>query len=120
MLQYYDLGRNSGKIDLPKHHSPIKNRHSSTVGKVLIFKLNKRPLNGIRNSNHVSTGCPKSHAPSLTRYIFGYENSIAIKEVCVDRATLHNFADTKHDPIDDLVTYLSKLKWISSKYTKTY
>ena len=58
--------------------------------------------------------------PSLTHYIFRYENSIAIKKVCLDRETLHNFCDTKHDPIDDLVTYLSILKWISSKYTKTY
>ena len=68
----------------------------------------------------LSTGCPKSHAPSLTRYIFRYENSIAIKEVCLDRVTLYNFVDTKHDLIDYLVTYLSKLKWISSKYTKIY
>ena len=69
---------------------------------------------------YICTGCPKSHAPSLTRYIFRYENSIAIKEVCLDRVTLHNFCDTKHDPIDDLFTYLSKLKWKRSKYTKTY
>ena len=66
------------------------------------------------------TGCPKSHAPSLMCYILRYENGIAIKEVCLDRVTLHNFGDTKHDPIDDLFTYLSKLKWKISKYTKTY
>ena len=29
-------------------------------------------------------------------------------------------SDTKHDPIDDLVAFLSKLKWFSLKYTKTY
>ena len=52
------------------------------------------------------TGCPKSHAPSLTRYILRYENSIAIKEVLLDRVTLHNFVDTKHDPIDDLLNEL--------------
>ena len=33
----------------------------------------------------VRTGCPKSHAPSLKRYILRYENSIAIKKVCLDR-----------------------------------
>ena len=54
------------------------------------------------------TGCSKNHAPSLTCYIFRYENNIAIKEVCLDRVTLQNFVDTKHDPIDDLVTYLSE------------
>ena len=53
---------------------------------------------------HTDTGCPKSHAPSLKRYIFRYEISIAIK-VCLDRVTLYNFVDTKHDPVNDLVTY---------------
>ena len=43
-------------------------------------------------------GATKVTPPLLTRYIFRYENSIAmIKEVCLDRATLHNFCDTKHD-----------------------
>ena len=28
----------------------------------------------------------------------------------MDRVTLHSLCDTKHDPIDDLVAYLSKLK----------
>ena len=64
------------------------------------------------------TGYSKSHAPSLTRYILRYENIIAIKEICSDRVTLHNLYDTKHDPIDDLFTYLSELKWISPKYIK--
>ena len=70
--------------------------------------------------NSVCTGCPKSHAPSLTCYIIRCENSKAIKEVCVDRVTLHNVCDTKHDPNDDLFTYLSEWKWISSKHTKVY
>ena len=56
--------------------------------------------------------------PSLTRYILRYENIIAIKEICSDRVTLHNVYDTKHDPIDDLFTYLSEFKWISPKYIK--
>ena len=48
------------------------------------------------------------------RYILRYENNIAIKEVCLDRVTLHNLCDTKHDPIDYLVD-LSELKWVSSE-----
>ena len=43
-------------------------------------------------------GVPKVMPPSLTRYILRYENSITIKEVCLDRETLHNFCGTKHDP----------------------
>ena len=61
------------------------------------------------------TGCSKSHAPSLTRYILRYNNSITIKEVCMDRVTLHNFCDTKHDPIDDLLNELPQFKGISLK-----
>ena len=34
-----------------------------------------------------NTGCSKSHAPSLTHYILRYENSIALKEVCLDFET---------------------------------
>ena len=56
--------------------------------------------------------------PSLMRYILRYENSIVMKEVCLDRVTLHTFCDTKFDPIDDIFTYLSELKWISEKYYK--
>ena len=52
-------------------------------------------------SMYICTGCSKSHAPSLTRYILRYENSTTIKEVYLDRVTLHNFCDIKHDPIDD-------------------
>ena len=55
--------------------------------------------------------------PSLTLYILKYENSIAInmiKEVCLDRVTLHNY-DTKHEPIDDLLNELSKFNGISLK-----
>ena len=52
---------------------------------------------------------------SLTRYILRYENSIAIKEVCLDRVTLHNLCDTKHDPIDDLLNKLPQFKGISLK-----
>ena len=37
-----------------------------------------------------------------------------IKEVCLDRVTLHNY-DTKHEPIDDLLNELSKFKGISLK-----
>ena len=36
----------------------------------------------------------------------------------MDRVTLHNFCATKHDSIDDLFTYLTELKWISSKDAK--
>ena len=52
---------------------------------------------------NIRTGCPKSHAPSLTRYIIRYENRIVIKEVCSDRVTFHNFCETKHDHIDDIL-----------------
>ena len=48
-------------------------------------------------------------APYLTRYRFRYKNITAInmiKEVCLDRVTLHNLCDTKHDPIDDLLNEL--------------
>ena len=40
------------------------------------------------------------------RYILRYENSTAIKEVYLDRVTLHKFCDTKHDPVDDLLNEL--------------
>ena len=53
-----------------------------------------------------NTGCSKSHAPSLTQYILSHENSRAIKEVYLDRVTLLNCCDTKHDPIDDLLNEL--------------
>ena len=53
--------------------------------------------------NLACTGCPKSHTPYLTRYSLRYENSTAIKEVFLDRLTLHNFCDIKHDPIDDFL-----------------
>ena len=39
-------------------------------------------------------------------YILRYENSTAIKEVCLDRVTLHNFCDTKLDPIDNVLNEL--------------
>ena len=48
------------------------------------------------------TGCPKSHALSLTRYILRYGNIISIKEVCVVGVTFHKCCDTKLDPIDNL------------------
>ena len=35
--------------------------------------------------------CPKSHAPFFMNNILRYENSIAIKEECMDSATLHKF-----------------------------
>ena len=60
----------------------------------------------LRYSMESSTGCPKSHAPSLTRYILRYENGMAIKEICLDRVTLYDFCDTKLDPIDH---YLNEL-----------
>ena len=59
--------------------------------------------------NKYTLACPKSHAPSLTRYIWRYKNSIATKEVYLDKVTLHN-CDTKLDPVDDHFTYLSELK----------
>ena len=95
--------------------------HASIDGQMDMSKQLKQKTNMTKVMKVDSyTGCSKSHAPSLTRYIFRYENSIAMKEVCLNRVTLHNCCDTKHCPIDDLVTYLSKLKWISSKYTNTY
>ena len=70
--------------------------------------------------NHMYTWCSKSHAPpSLTRYILRYESSIAIKEVCLDRVTLHNCCDTKHDPIDDFLNKLPQFKRISLKLHNT-
>ena len=56
------------------------------------------------------TGCPRSHVPSLSRYIWRYENSMTMKEVYFDKVTLYNICDTKLDPIDDLFTYLPELK----------
>ena len=44
--------------------------------------------------------------PSFMNHILRYENSIAIKEVCVDRVPLHNVCDTKLDPIDILLNEL--------------
>ena len=60
--------------------------------------------------NYVNnTGCPKSHASSLTRCILRYGNSVAIKELCLYtcRVTLHNFCDTKLDPIDNPLNELA-------------
>ena len=57
-------------------------------------------LIGYDLNNIVVQGVPKLSPPSLTHYILRYENSISIKEVCLDRVTLHNFCDSKLYPIN--------------------
>ena len=56
-------------------------------------------ISQIGHPQWINTGCPKSHAPSLTRYILKFGNNIAIKEICLNRVSLHNFLTPNMTPL---------------------
>ena len=49
------------------------------------------------------TGCPKIKSRPLFHELY----LKILKEVCLDRVTLHNVCDTKIDPIDNLLNELT-------------
>ena len=97
----------SATVQIKNNKMQLKYIHNRNVDIYAVSREGKHNhIINMRGWIHTCTGCPKSNAPSLTCYILRYENSIVIKEVCSDRVTFHNFCDTKHDHIDDILNEL--------------